>query len=57
MEAVASDGSCESAEDPTSTIFSSTSVVDTGLGGVVAYSFPRSQADVPDISSYFGGGS
>lgn len=56
VDAVASEGSCESAEDSISTT-SSWSVVDTGLGGVALYSRPSSHIDVPDMSSYLGGGS
>ena len=56
VDAVASEGSCESADDSTSTT-SSWSVVDTGFGGVAGYSLPKNHIDVPDMSSYFGGGS
>jgi hypothetical protein len=52
----ASDGSLESVEDSTSTK-SSCSVVVTGFGGTALYSLPSSHIDVPDMSSYFGGGS
>ena len=58
VDEVASEGACvDSVDDSTSTT-SSWSVVETGLGGgPEEYSRPRHHIGMPDMSSFFGGGS